>query len=260
MERCTIATILCVELDIFTAFLFLPFAIRLLSQYQNNVYPSCALWIKFLIHLMWLLFHSNKCSRAFLSATITPIRSSGYQNNYGLPGNTWGLQDYYKGVVYYNSHRELWLSAYRSLLGNTQGCRFFLKSLKEHASDTFDENLLTKTIPPILKKHVSAAIDGNNAKYDRLTLVHCVTKPNKRIVPSFTRRLSPLRTYVRPNQNCDYYRVIVWANWPGPSVAFDRIKNFDWAYSSSTRYDVKKEHQRHKGVVKEHHLYNASTS
>jgi hypothetical protein len=92
MERCTIVTILCVELNLFTAFLFLPFAIRLLSQYQNNVYPSSALWIKFLIHLMWLLFHSNKCSRAFLSATITPISSSGYQNNYGLPGNTRGLQ------------------------------------------------------------------------------------------------------------------------------------------------------------------------
>jgi hypothetical protein len=89
------------------------------------------------------------------SFTIIPIGSSGYRH----------------------------IAVFLAILG---GCRFCANSLKEHASAAFDKNLLTKIIPPSLKEHTSAAIGGNNATYERLTPLQRITKPNKRIVPSFT--------------------------------------------------------------------------
>jgi hypothetical protein len=77
-------------------------------------------------------------------------------------------------------------------LGAVGFIKFFVKSLKEHASATIDGNLHTKTIPPSLKEQESVAIGGNNTTYERLMPVHRVTKPNKRMVPSFIRGLSPL--------------------------------------------------------------------
>jgi hypothetical protein len=58
--------------------------------------------------------------------------------------------------------------------------------------------------------------------------------------------VSLLLTYMRLCKNCDYYRVVEWANWPDHSIAFDKIeKYFGWTYGPSTHNDVKKEHQIH---------------
>jgi hypothetical protein len=80
--------------------------------------------------------------------------------------------------------------------GAVRSIMVFAKSLREHASATIDGKLHTKTLPPSLGELASAAIGGNNTKYDMLTPAHRVTKPNKWMVPSFTWALSPLQTYV----------------------------------------------------------------
>jgi hypothetical protein len=164
-----------------------------------------------------------------LSATITPIGSSGYRHITIYPAIIGEDKVYYNfrqrasgnmRVLNFakNNYRLLLLTLgalvinQAQLSDNTRRLQdtlwFFVKSLREHVSAAIDKNLHTKLFPSSLRN-----MRGNNPSYERLTPVHRITKLNKRMVPSSTRELSPLQTYVQPGKYiCDYCRVVERAN------------------------------------------------
>jgi hypothetical protein len=127
------------------------------------------------------------------------------------------VQELFRIIGYYHSHRELWLSMKHILLGNIWGMQsivqFPSKGSRNMRVLQLTRIFIQKRFHQSFREHASAAIGGSNTTYGRL---RPCTRLRSQISPWFPRLLS---RYV-----CDYYGIVEWANWLDPSVAFDKQK------------------------------------